>query len=103
MRVTGRGAARAVFDQHTLDALARNIRQLVLIDERHLGVLRRICEDAAKRQRGDKQRTEDAFHGGPILGSAGAAALFGCLALAFPESSMMNEDDWLPSGSRRRV
>ena len=65
MRVTGRVAARAVFDEHALDALAGNVRQLVLVDEGHLGVirLRRIREGAAKRQGGDKQRTEDAFHG----------------------------------------
>src|ERR1700674_2521112 len=37
--------------------------------EGHLGVLRlrRIREDAAERQGGDKQRKEDAFHGAPIL------------------------------------
>src|SRR5262245_40654337 len=33
MRVTRRVAARAVFDEHALDALARNVRQLVLVDE----------------------------------------------------------------------
>src|SRR5215813_66027 len=33
MRVTGREAARAVFDEHALDALAGNVRQLVLVDE----------------------------------------------------------------------
>src|SRR5262245_33975998 len=51
------------------DALAGNVRQLVLVDEGHLGILRlrRIREDAAERHRGDKQRTEDAFHGAPIL------------------------------------
>src|SRR6188768_3975917 len=65
MRVTWRGAARAVLDEHALDALAGNVRQLVLVDEGHLGVLllRRIGEDAAERQGGEKQRTEDAFHG----------------------------------------
>src|SRR5262249_33753365 len=64
MRVTRRVAARAVFDEHALDALAGNVRQLVLVDEGHLGVLRlrRLREDAAERQGGDKQRTEDAFH-----------------------------------------
>ena len=58
MRVTRRVAARAVFDEHALDALAGNVRQLVLVDEGHLGVLRlrRIREDAAERQRGDKNR-----------------------------------------------
>src|SRR5215470_6014739 len=60
-----RVAARAVFDEHALDALAGNVRQLVPVDEGPLGVLRlrRIREGAAERQRGDKQRTEDAFHG----------------------------------------
>ena len=33
MRLTGRVAARGVFDEHALDALARNVRQLVLIHE----------------------------------------------------------------------
>src|SRR5262249_59079540 len=49
MRVTRRVAARAVFDEYALDALAGNIRQLVLVDEGHLGVLRlrRIGEAAA--------------------------------------------------------
>src|SRR5919108_3620768 len=65
MRVARRVAGRAVFDEHALDALAGNVRQLVLVDEGHLGVLRRrrSGEDAAERQGGDKQRTEDAFHG----------------------------------------
>src|SRR5437588_9943538 len=69
MRVAWRIAARAIFDEHALDALAGNVRQLVLVDEGHLGVLRlgRIREDAAERQGRDKQRTEDAFHGAPIL------------------------------------
>jgi hypothetical protein len=40
MRVTRRVAARAVFDEHALDALAGNVRQLVLVNEGHLGVLR---------------------------------------------------------------
>ena len=61
MRVTRRGAARPVFDEHALDALAGNVRQLVLVDAGHLGVLRlpRIREDAAERQGGEKQRTID--------------------------------------------
>jgi hypothetical protein len=48
MRVARRVAAGAVFDQHALDALAGNVRQLVLVDEGHLGVLRlrRAREDA---------------------------------------------------------
>src|SRR2546421_9814634 len=40
MPVARRVAARAVFDEHALDALAGNVRQLVLVDEGHLGVLR---------------------------------------------------------------
>src|SRR5229473_7661273 len=70
MRVARRVTARAIFDEHTLDALAGDVRQLVLVDEGHLGVLllRRIREDAAERQGGDKQRTEDAFHGALSFG-----------------------------------
>src|SRR5216683_2545682 len=41
MRVTRRVAARDVFDEHALDALAGNVRQLVLVDEGRLGVVRR--------------------------------------------------------------
>ena len=76
MRVTGRIAARAVFDEHALDAFARNIGQLVLVDEGHLGVvrLRRIREAAAERQRGDNQRTEGALHGGAESGCCPWAA-----------------------------
>jgi hypothetical protein len=34
----GRGrSARTVFDENALDALARNVRELVLIDYGHLG------------------------------------------------------------------
>src|SRR5438876_12264413 len=64
MRVARRVAARAVFDEHALDALAGNVRQLVLVYDGHLGFLRhrRIGEDAAERQGGVKERTEDAFH-----------------------------------------
>src|SRR5271170_8372720 len=40
MRVTGRVAARAIFDEHALDALAGNVRQLVLVNEGRLVVLR---------------------------------------------------------------
>src|SRR5215475_7413501 len=63
MRVARRVAARAVFDEHALDTLAGNVRQLVLVDGGHLGVLRlrRIGENAAERQGGDEQRTEEAF------------------------------------------
>ena len=38
--MSGRVAARAVFDEHALDALAGNVGQLVLVDQGHLGVLR---------------------------------------------------------------
>jgi hypothetical protein len=50
--VTRRVAARTVFDEYALDALAGNVPQFVLVDEGHLGVLRlrRIREDAAERQ-----------------------------------------------------
>src|SRR6516225_6482134 len=67
MRVAGRVAARAIFDEHALDALAGTVRQLVLVDEGHLGVLRlrRIREDATKWQGRDEQRIEDAFHRAP--------------------------------------
>src|SRR6516225_3618378 len=69
-RVARRVAARAVFDEHALDALAGNVRQRVLVDEGHLGVLRlrRIRKGAAKRRRGDTQQTEDAFHGALSFG-----------------------------------
>ena len=52
MRVSRRVAAQAVFDQHALDGPAGNVRQLVLVDEGRLGVLRLwlICENAAERQ-----------------------------------------------------
>jgi len=62
-------AARAVFDEHALDALAGNVRQLVLVDEGHPGMLllRRIREDAAERQGNGKERTEEEFHGASIL------------------------------------
>src|SRR5258708_861367 len=39
MQVAGRVAARTVFDEHALDALAGRVRQLVLIDESRLGAL----------------------------------------------------------------
>src|SRR4029450_9026738 len=69
VRVTRRVAARAVFGEHALDALAGNVRQLVLVDEGHLGVLRllRFREYAAERQGGDKQRTAEGGHGGPSV------------------------------------
>jgi len=69
MRVAGRVAAWAVFDEHALDALAGNIGLLVLVDEGYPGVLRlgRLREDIAEWQGGGKQRTEDAFHGAPVL------------------------------------
>src|SRR5262249_37837384 len=65
MRVARRIAARAVFDEHTLDALAGHVRQFVLVDERHLGILRlrRVRQHAAERQAGDYQRPELTLHG----------------------------------------
>src|ERR1700716_1012837 len=65
MPMGGRSAARPVLDEHCTQTFAGHVRQLVLVDEGHLGVLklRLIGEDAAERQGGDKQRTEDAFHG----------------------------------------
>jgi hypothetical protein len=50
MRVTRRVATRTVFDEHALHALAGDIRQLVLVDEGHLGIFRlwRIREDTAE-------------------------------------------------------
>src|SRR2546426_8134753 len=50
------------YSRHTRQV---RVRQLVLVDEGHLCVLRlrRVREDAAERQGGDKQRTKDAFHG----------------------------------------
>ena len=55
----GRCAARPVLDEHCTQTFAGHVRQLVLVDEGHLGVLelRLIREDAAERQGGDKQRT----------------------------------------------
>src|SRR5215472_17850988 len=67
--VSRRVAAWAVFDEHGLDALAGTVRQLVLVDEGHLAVLRfrRSRGHAAERQRGgkqtDKQRANNEFHG----------------------------------------
>ena len=57
MRVARRASARAIFDEHALDALAGDVRQLVPVDEGHLGVfrLRRIRKGAAERQDGDKR------------------------------------------------
>src|ERR1700739_1337996 len=68
MRLGGRVRARGVFDEHALDPLAGTVRQLVLVDEGHLGVLflRRIREGAAERQGGDKQGTEGAVHVAPF-------------------------------------
>ena len=37
MRMRRRGAAGAIFDEDALDALARNIRQFMLIDKGNLG------------------------------------------------------------------
>jgi hypothetical protein len=56
MRVTRRVAAWSVFHENTLDALAGNVRQLVLVHESHLRVLRlrRIGEYGAERQREER-------------------------------------------------
>src|SRR6185312_8129182 len=64
MRVGRRVPARAVLDEHGLQALPGNVRQLVLVDESHLDVLRCRCigESAAERHCGDKQRIEEASH-----------------------------------------
>src|SRR5215471_10408618 len=50
MRMTRRVAARAIFDEHALDALAGNVRQFLLVDEGHLGALRlrHIRENAGR-------------------------------------------------------
>jgi len=76
MPMGGRSAARPVLDEHCTQTLAGHVRQLVLLDEGHLGVLklRLIREDASERQCGDKQRTEDAFHGDSILRLANAGS-----------------------------
>src|SRR5262245_28523845 len=70
MPMGGRSAARPVLDQHCTQTFAGNVRQLVLVDEGHLGVLRLIREDAAERQGGDKPRTEkeDVSWSPPSLG-----------------------------------
>src|SRR5262249_477901 len=76
MRVTRRIAARAVFDEYALEALAGNLRPPGPVGQGHLGGLRLqgLREDAAERQGGDKQRTEDAFHGASILRLADAGS-----------------------------
>src|SRR3954467_3251253 len=57
MGVARRVAARAVLDENALDTLARDVRQLVLIHEGHLGALLLGCVrvDAAQWQGCDKQ------------------------------------------------
>jgi hypothetical protein len=64
MRVTRRVVARTAFDEHALDALAGNVRRLVLADQVTLaffdfGASARTFPNGGWRQ----QRTEDAFHG----------------------------------------
>src|SRR5437764_281152 len=39
MRVARRVTARAIFDQHALDALARDVRQFVLVHDGYFGIL----------------------------------------------------------------
>jgi hypothetical protein len=72
-----RSAARPVLDEHCTQTFAGHVRQLVIGDDGHLGVLelRLIRKDAAKRQGGEKQRTQDAFHGGVFFGGGYAIRL----------------------------
>src|SRR5262250_1809144 len=69
MPVGGRSGARPVLDEHRTQTLAGHVRQLVLINERHLdGLLSLIGERAAERQGGEKQRPEDTVHGPQSFG-----------------------------------
>src|SRR4029079_463036 len=56
--------AWAVLDEHALDALAGNVRQLVLVEESFLGVLlpRRSGEGATELQGRGKNQTKHVFH-----------------------------------------
>src|SRR5256712_6798488 len=103
MRVARRVAARAVFDEHTLDALAGNVRKLVLVDEGHLGVLRlrRIGEAAAEWQGGDKQRTEDAFLGVVSFGWLLLGQALACWRRS-PSSKPMRPRRASPNGTSER-
>src|SRR5260221_13105492 len=69
MRVARGVAARAVFDEHTLDALAGDVRQLTLGDEGHTAPLRlrAFRADAPGRPGVAKQRSERGFHSTPPL------------------------------------
>src|SRR6201982_406756 len=82
VRVAGRVAARAVFNEDALDALAGDVWQFVLVNECHLGILlfRFVPESAADRQTGEKQRIKNTFHvalsfGWPVADQAATAAL----------------------------
>src|SRR5205085_3865585 len=77
MRVARRVTARAIFDQHALDALARDVRQFVLVHDGYFGILLRRCirEDGAEWNGGYKQRTENAIHGvSPRLAHTGSGS-----------------------------
>jgi hypothetical protein len=80
MRVEGRVAARAVFDEHALHALAGDVRQFVLVDEGHLGVLRlrRLREDAAETAGLRQTANRGMRFISPVLRSADAGSGF-CL------------------------
>jgi hypothetical protein len=55
--VARRVTARAIFDEHALHALPRDVGQLVLVDEGYLGglLLRLLRESGAERHGADKQ------------------------------------------------
>jgi hypothetical protein len=57
-------AARAVLHEHSLDALAGNIRQLVLIHERdpRIGRLGSVGDGISQLCRSEKQRAEESLH-----------------------------------------
>src|SRR5215472_13090071 len=64
MRMALRMAAGTILDEHSLDALARNIRQLVLVHERdpRIGRLRSVGDGVSQRCRSEKQRAEESLH-----------------------------------------
>ena len=76
----GRSGARPVLDEHGPQALAGHVRQLVLGDQGHLGVLlrRRLREGAAERQGGDKQQKGSEqkmrFMEPPLVGGCGSGS-----------------------------
>ncbi len=47
MCVSGAVPARPVLDEHALDALAWNVREGMLVNERHLCILRVVRESGA--------------------------------------------------------